>query len=247
MRSSALRYALPLVWAAAASLPLAACQSTQDQSAEIAASLGPVKVEKGLSIKKESRDVKVLDTALLTDKNGTAVVVTVENVSDQQLVNVPILLEVLDKGGESIYRNDIPGIEPTLAYLSVIRPGETVDWVHNQVLPSGKPDSVKVKVGETTSTLDGSLPDIEVNEPEYEQDPVSGINAAGSAINHTDEVHKRLLVYGVSRNGDEIVAAGRAALEDMKPERERIYHIYFIGDPEQGELSVSSFPTLQAK
>lgn len=247
MRFSAVRLALPLLWAAAAPTLLAACQSTQDQSAEIGASLGPVKVEKGLSIKKESRDVKVLDTALLTDENGTVAVVTVENVSDQQLVNVPILLDVLDKAGKSIYRNDIPGIEPTLAYLPVIGPGQTVDWVHNQVLPAGEPDSLEVKVGETSSTFDGPLPDIEVNEPKYQQDPVSGINAAGSAINHTGEVHKRLLIYGVSRKGDEIVAAGRAALEDMKPERERIYHIYFIGDPEQGELSVSSFPTLQAK
>lgn len=239
---------IALAAAALAGLALVAgCQSTQDKSAQIAASLGPVEVEKGLSIKKESKDVEIVDTALLSDKNGTAAVVTVENNSEERLVNVPILLTVLDKSGKSIYRNDIPGIEPALAYIPIIEPGETMDWVHNQILPAGKPDELEVKIGETEQRFDGELPDIEVNEPEYQQDPVSGINARGTAINQTADVHKRLLVYGVSRRGDEVVAAGRAALEDMKPERERVYHIFFIGDPQQGDLSVTSFPTLQAK
>jgi hypothetical protein len=236
-----------LLAAAVVATPLAACQSTQDKSAEIAASLGPVSVEKGLSIKKESKVVNVVDTAMITDKNGTAAVVTLENTSEDQLVNVPILIEVLDKAGKSIYSNDIPGIETALAYVPVIGPGETMDWVHNQILPAGEPADLEVKVGETESKLDGPLPDFEVGNTTYEQDPVSGINAVGTAVNNTGEVHKRLLFYGVVRQGDEVIAAGRAAIEDMKPDRQKTFHIFFIGDPEQGDLSVTWFPTLEAK
>lgn len=222
----------------------AGCQSTQSKSAELLAELGPVKKEKGLEIRKESEDVEVLDTALLHDANGTAVVVTVKNQSDQTLADVPILINVLDAKGKSIYRNDIPGIETALAYIPILKPGETLDWVNNQVLAVGQPKEVKVEVGADARTYPGAIPDVEVSEPSLETDQVSGINAAGTVVNHTAEQQERILIYGVARRGDEIVAAGRAAVERANPERRRYYHLFFIGDPEGADLSISSFPTL---
>jgi hypothetical protein len=222
------------------------CESTQDKSAAIAESLGPVQQEKGLEIKEESKDVEVVDTALLSSAGETAVVVELRSRAKEPLVNVPILIDVLDAKGKSVYRNDIPGIEPALAYVPLIRPNETFAWVHNQVLAIGKPDSVKVKVGASDATLTGEIPDIEVRQPELENDVVSGRNARGVAINHTGEIHERLLVYGVVRRGDEIVAAGRAAIEEMKPDKPLVYRIYFVGDPRGADLEIASFPTLNS-
>lgn len=225
---------------------LAGCETTQEQSAQIAADLGPVEVEKGLVIDRESRDVEVLDTTLLTDANGSAVVVAVKNKSDETLVDVPILIDVLDEKGKSVYSNDVPGLEPALTSIPLLKPQETLDWVNNQVLTVGEPKDVEVEVGAGAGTLSTEIPDIEVGEPELERDPVSGVNAAGFATNNTTEQHDRLLIYGVARSGGEIVAAGRAAVEKLNPERQRVYHVYFIGDPEGAEISVTSFPTLQS-
>lgn len=236
---------MPVLFVVAASAAvLAGCETTQERSARITAELGPVKKEKGLVIDEESKDVEVLDTTLLTDPNGTAVVVEVKNTSDETLVDVPIGIDVLDAKGKSVYRNDLPGLEPALTSIPLLKAGETLDWVNNQVLPLGEPDDVKVEVGADAALLEGEIPDIEIGEPELKNDPVSGINATGAAINNTDEQHDRLVIFGVARSGGEIVAAGRAAVEKLNPERRRAYHVYFIGDPKGAELELTSFPTL---
>jgi hypothetical protein len=242
MRSAALPLALTLPLAA-----LAGCTSTQEKSEQIAQSLGPVQQEKGLEITEESDVVEVVSTTLLTDKTGSAVVVTLHNDSDEDLTNVPVAIDVLDANGQSVYANDIPGLEPALTEVPLIEAGSDVDWVHNQILATGRPDTVDVRVGKSNTTLAGELPDIEVSEPELETDPVSGVAATGVAINHTSELHKRLLLYGVARDGEEIVAAGRGALVDMKPERRLHYDVFFVGDPKAGEVTVSSFPTLDSQ
>lgn len=222
---------------------LAGCESTQDESARIAAELGPVKKEKGLDIDEESKDVKVLDTTVLSDANGTAVVVSVENESDQDLLDVPIGIDVLDAKGKSVYKNDSPGLQEGLTSIPLLKAGETLEWVNNQVLPIGEPKKVEVQIGADAETLSEDLPDVEVQDPKLEKDPVSGINAAGVALNNTTE-QQALLIYGVAREGDEIVAAGRALLEKIAPEKQRVYHVYFIGNPEGAQIDVTSFPTV---
>ena len=46
---------------------------------------------------------------------------------------------MLDAKGKSVYRNDIPGIEPALAAMPFIPAGGETDWVHDQILAAGKP------------------------------------------------------------------------------------------------------------
>lgn len=220
------------------------CQSTQDKSAEIADSLGPVAQEKGLVINQPSRDVEVVGSTVLSAEGQSAVVVELRNNSDRALTDVPIRIDVRDTAGRSLYRNDFPGIEPALASVPLIQPGETVEWVHDQVLTPEPAKSVKVQVGESEGSQAAELPDIEVRPPELEKDPVSGINARGIAVNKTGETNERLLIYGVARRGGEIVAAGRAAIEQIKPDKPLVYRVYFVGDPAGAELSITSYPTL---
>lgn len=230
---------------AACAVAVAGCQSTQSKSAEIAAELGPVKERKGLKITKESKDVKVLDTTLLSAGRENAVVVEVKNETDQTLTDIPIAINVLDAKGKSVFKNDLPGLERALNHIPILKPGETLDWVNNQVLAIGKPDSVKVEVGADAVPLSTPIPDIEVSEPKLENDSVTGLNAAGTATNKSGERQERLLLYGVAKQGDKVVAAGRAAIEKMNPDRNRAYHIFFVGDPEGADIEVSYFPTLE--
>ncbi len=225
---------------------LSACQSTQSKSAELEAKGGTQLLsEEGLEIKHVNPDVKVTSTALLSNAEGNAVVVDVHNDSAQNLTEVPILIEVENSKGKSFYKNDIPGIEPALASIPYIPAHGDAEWVNDQVLGVGVPKSVKVKIGIGGGTHSGPIPDIEVSEPKIEGDPVSGISATGSVVNKTGEDQRRLLLYVVARKGSEVVAAGRGAIEHLKPEVKALkYTIFFIGDPSGADLKLSEFPAL---
>jgi hypothetical protein len=231
---------------AALALGLTACQSTKEKSAELEKEgAGTLISEKGLEIKKLNPDVEVTGKSLLVGPEGSAVVVDVHNDSGQALTGVPILIDVRDARGKSVYRNDIPGIEPALASIPYIPAHGDAEWVDDQVFAAGKPKSVEVKVGAGGSTFSGELPEIEVSEPTLAGDPVSGISAAGTVVNRTGTDQGRLLLYVVARRGDEVVAAGRGAIEHLKPETKELkYTVFFIGDPHGAELRLTEMPTL---
>jgi hypothetical protein len=241
-----MRVALTAGLAVSALTGLAGCQSTQSHSAELEKEgAKTLLASSGLQIKKESTDVKVTSTTLLTDANGSAVAVGLHNDSSQSLINVPILINVLDAKGKSVYSNDIPGIEPALATVPYIPAGGEVEWINDQVLATGKPKSVKVKVGASTDTYSGPLPDIEVTAPTLEGDPVSGLEATGKVVNRTGEEQKRLLLYVVARSGGKVVAAGRGAIEHMKASTKPLhYDVFFIGNPAGAKLELTQFPAL---
>jgi hypothetical protein len=225
---------------------LTACQSTQGKSAELEAKGGTQLLdEKGLTIKQINPDVKVTSKALLTGAEGNAVVVDVHNDSAENLTEVPILIEVTNSKGKSFYKNDIPGIEPALASIPYIPAHGDAEWVNDQVLGVGKPKSVKVKIGTGGGTYSGALPDIQVSQPKIEGDPVSGVSATGDVVNKTGEDQRRLLLYVVARKGSEVLAAGRGAIEHLKPELKALkYTVFFVGDPSGADLKLSEFPAL---
>jgi hypothetical protein len=229
-----------------AAASLVACQSTQSRSAELEEEgAKTLLADSGVKIEKESTEVKVTSATVLSDSNGGAAVVSLHNSSDKNLVEVPILVDVIDAKGKSVYTNAIPGIEPALAAVPYIPAGGDVEWVNDQVLGAGKPKSVKVKVGESTNSYSGAQPEIEVSAPRVEGDPVSGIEATGTVVNKTGEDQGRLLLYAVGRSGGKVVAAGRGAIEHLKPGTKPLhYDIFFIGDPTGTDLELTEFPTL---
>lgn len=238
---------MPLAVAlAGVALVLSGCESTQDKSAKIASELGPVAQEKGLKISKRSEDVKVVSTTLLSDENGSAVVVELRNDSNRDLTDVPLLIDVLDAKGKSVYRNDIPGIEPALAAVPMISAGDSVFWVHDQVLAAGKPASVKATAGAGGEAFAGEPPAVAVSDPRLESDRFTGVAAGGEVVNESGEDIERVLLYAVARQGGRIVAAGRGAIEPLKSKpKPAPYNVYFIGDPAGAELTVTEFPTLR--
>ncbi len=226
-------------------LVVTGCESTQDKSAKIAAELGPVAKEKGLRITKRSKDVKVVSTTLLTESEASAVVVRVHNDSDEDLVEVPIGIDVLDAKGRSVYRNDIPGIEPALAAVPFVAAGEDAYWVNDQILATGKPASVKATVGAGGTPYTGEQPEIAVSEPKVEGDPFSGVLAGGNVVNESGEDQGRLLLYAIASKQGKIVAAGRGAIEKLKAEPKPLpYNVYLVGDPKGAHVEVVELPTL---
>lgn len=228
---------------------LAGCESSQDKSARLEAQAGTILLEQeGLEVTRESTDVKVVDTAVLTDKYGSAAVITVRNDSGQDLVDVPISIDVRGKNGASVFRNDLPGLEQALIAVPLVPAGETVDWVHDQVLATGTPAAVKAKIGASTRALTSELPDLDVGDPKLIEDPVSGTEATGPVINRSGEEQREILLYAVARKGEEIVAAGRGVIPRIKSNTKPVdYHIFFIGDPRGADIAITVFPRIETK
>lgn len=242
---TALRAFPALVALAGVALLTSGCESTQDKSAKIAAELGPVKQEEGLKIGKASKDVKVVAATVLSDREGAAVVVEVHNDSDRDLVDVPIAIDVRDAKGRSVYRNDVPGLETALTAIPYVAAGADTVWVNDQVLATGEPKSVEVTVGSEASPFAGEVPKFTATAPKLEGDPYSGVVADGNVVNESGAENERVLLYAVARRGEEILAAGRGAIEHVKDKRKPLpYNIYFIGDPRGAEVTVTVFPTL---
>lgn len=228
---------------------LSACQSTQSRSAELEEENATVLLqEEGVTVTKEDPDIEVASSTLLSEAEGNAIVVELRNRSGEDLVDVPIALDVLDAKGRSVYTNDAPGLEQALVAVPFIPARGEAVWVHDQVLATGEPASVEVKIGVGGKPYDGEQPDIEVSAPKLEGDPSSGIVADGEVVNRTGEDQNRFLIFAVARRGDEIVAAGRSAIEHLKPETKPApYNVYFIGDPRGAELDLYEYPTLHVE
>jgi hypothetical protein len=246
---SAARPLLAIGLALLATGALSACQSTQSRSAELEEENATVLLEEeGLSVTKEDPDIEVVSTTVLSEAEGHAVVVELRNRSNEDLVDVPVALDVLDAKGRSVYTNDAPGLEQALVAVPFIPARGEAVWVNDQVLATGKPASAEVKVGVGGTPYDGEQPEIDVSEPQLEGDPTSGVVADGDVVNRTGEDQNRFLIYGVARQAGKVVAAGRAAIEHLKPEAKKVpYNIYFIGDPTGADLSLYEYPTLPAE
>ena len=223
---------------------LSGCQSTQAKSAELAKE-GAKLIDPGtVQIGDENVQVDVLETALLTDQYGTAVAVTLKNNSDRFLANLPIQIDVRDKKGNSIFKNDQVGTSPALLGYPLVGPGQTVTWVHDQILVSSKATSVKVTVGSKVDPPPaGEPPKIVVSDTKLQTDPVSGVEVVGKAENLSPLDQQELILFCVARRGGKIVAAGRGGLKKLSGGQKADFASFFIGDPRGGDVTVEAPPT----
>jgi hypothetical protein len=222
--------------------PLTACESTQDKSRRLAAQGKGLLAEEGVAVAKRTRDVKVVSTDVLTDENGTAAVVTLRNVSKRTLWHLPISIDVRGAAGRSVFRNDQPGLEPTLAHVPLLRPGQTFTWVNDQVSSSGPAHSVRVKVGAGKSIEGARLPKLVLSGRRLQDDPVSGVAAVGLAANRSKVELRKVVVFAIARRGGRVVAAGRGQIARLKPGKRVHFQAFFIGNPRGARIELSAPP-----
>jgi hypothetical protein len=223
----------------------AGCESTQEKSERLSKRGSQAFTEKGLRITEVSREVRVGAAQVLDDREQqvTAAVVELENRSNRVLVNVPVAIDVRDRRGRSLFRNNAPGIEPSLVGPAVLEPRRRVAWVNDQVVVAGAPSAVRVKVGATSQPPPAELPELDVTPPRISGDPVSGVAATGVVTNESGILQRKLVVYGVVRRGGRVVAAGRSGIERLRPGRRAPYKIFFVGDPRGGRVELFVPPT----
>lgn len=230
--------ALPAAVLVCGALLAAGCQSTQDKAAKLAASSSEAFEETGVTVTEENPDVEVVKTWTVSDANGTAVAVRVRNTGDQRLVDVPIAVDVQDAAGASVFRNDDPGLEPSLAGLPLLRAGETITWVNDQVTPTGEPAAAEAKVGVQKDVLAPKEPRLTLQQITRERD-AEGEVVSGFIMNKSDIDQRNVVVYGVATKGGDVIAAGRGQVPRVQAGKRVRFNVFFIGDPRGGTLDLA--------
>jgi hypothetical protein len=222
-------------------------ETTQEKSATKAKlAKRAITGQKGLSIGKANRDIEVTSSGVVQDPNGVAAVVRLKNTGRTQAV-LPVAITVSDAKGKKLYANDVPGLDPSLVSLPVLRAGEEVDWVNNQILVAGHAKAVTAEVGAAKSSPSGALPEITLGKVEVGRD-ADGTYAKGTVANASAIPQKRLVISCVARKRGRILAAGRGIVDRLAPaadsRRPTTFTVFFIGDPKGAAVDCAAPPTV---
>jgi hypothetical protein len=239
------RRAGALVLAAAAPLGLAACESTADKSARIARE-GRAAVHGGgtLRIDRPNADVRAVRAVVVRGAGGAAAAaVELRNRGARAQADVPVLIDVRDATGASVYRNDAVGLQPALQRIASVRGGRSVWWVNDQVQAATAPRSVRARVG-TARTVGGAA-DVALRDVHFETD-ATGRFLTGIATNKSRTVVRDVPVFAVALRGRRVVAAGRALLTKLPPaaaaRKPFHFRLFFVGDPRHARIVLTVAP-----
>lgn len=225
--------------ALAISLALCGCQSTQERSAELQRDAKhTLLASQGVSVTKESPNVRVVHSTLIHTSTATAVVVQMRNVSAKTLRDAPIGLTVKDAKGGVLYQNNAPGLESSLTKVAVLEPGAETVWVDDQVQVAGTPASASGLVGEATTS--SHVPRMAVQNARLSSEPGAEATESGDVANRSTVPQANLVVYAIARRAGRIVAAGRAVLPEIGAGTSVPFQIYFVGNPQGAQVEVSA-------
>jgi hypothetical protein len=130
----------------------------------------------------------------------------------------------------------------------VLGAGQEADWVNNQILVAGKATKVAAQVGAAKGKAGAhGLPKIVLSNIKAGRDE-DGDYAKGTVANASAIVQKRLVISCVARDGDKVLAAGRAIVDRLAPaaasRKPATFTVFFIGDPQQARLTCTAPPTV---
>jgi hypothetical protein len=222
---------------------LSACESTADKSAAIAAR-GLVAVKGGGTLKiTPNAEVHVERSAVVRGAGGSvAAAVQLRNAGARAQRDVPVLIDVRDAKGASVYRNDAVGLQPALQRLTLIGRTSSAWWVNDQVTPSAPPKSVRVKVGAAKAVL--APPRVALSDVHFDGDS-TGRYLTGTVVNRSRTALTGVLVFAVALKGKAVVAAGRALVAKLpaagapKPTH---FRLFFVGEPRGARLALTVAP-----
>ena len=236
-----------LALVALATLALAGCETTEEKSAQLervakhskhlAEASEPLRALVGAP---PSSKVKVQGTSVVHTSEGAAAVVWVRNTTGTTLHRIPILIEVKDAAGASVYTNNQVGISPSLTSVPSLPAGGSLEWVDDQVQATGTPASVSATLGDgETGGGPASLP---VKASVSEQS-ANGGTVEGTVTNPTGAAQSEVVVYATAHHGSELVAAGRAVVNEVPASGSSHFQLFLIGDPSGAALRYSASPT----
>jgi hypothetical protein len=235
--------AAALVVVVASAAGLSACESTADKSARIAAE-GKQAVQATGTLKiQRNADVRVSRAVVVRGAGGTvAAAVEVRNAGARAQRDVPVLIDVRDARGASLYKNDTVGLQPALQRLATVAGKRSAWWVNDQVTAASTPKSVSARVGAAPGA--GAIPAVRVSRPHFDGDS-TGRYLTGTVVNPSRSVLHNIPIFAVALKGSRVVAAGRA-LVPMLPAagspKKVVFRLFFVGDPRGARVVLTVAP-----
>jgi hypothetical protein len=233
--------ASPTLALCAAAMFLAAavsgCATTQDANKRIDVRFDrTLASRKPLELRGTDRDVKVVRTAVVGGKDGSAIVVVLRNTGDQPVNDLPI--EVGPQGGRAI--NTAANVPYFQSHAPAIAPGHEVTWVYASKDPIGSSQAF-AGVGAPSSpplTTAGQVSDLDASAKN------GGTSVRAAITNDTGVPQYDLDVYAVARKGGHYVAAGRTSLEHLGVSKTAHLTLPVIGDAKGTQIQVFAPQTL---
>jgi hypothetical protein len=224
-------------------LALAGCESTQERSAKLRARAHHLSLaSSGLRIGRTSTQATVVGAIAIEGSEGAAVAVTVRNRSSRPLHEVPIAVTVTDGAGNTLYRNDTPGLEAALTTIPSLAPHETLTWVDDQVPKLSAGGRASAVLGEAPASSAG-VPALAVSAMRQIEDPANGIGTSATVVNSSPVAQRTLVVYAVARSGTRIVAAGRAVIPEVPARASAPVQVYWVGDVRGARIELRPSPS----
>lgn len=238
MRAAAAAFAAGLIV-----LGASGCETTQEQSAKIARTLGHQSAIAGTTrLGAANRDVRIGREVLLTAAGQSAVALELTNTSTRAQTDFPVLIEVLDAKGRAVYRNNTTGIEPSIQQLALLAPHATAWWVDNEVLASGGvPKTATGQLGAATAQAPSTLPSI-TTEAVSASDSFPGPHVSATVRNRSTIAQRQLPVYAVALRGGRVVGAGRAIIPSLAPGASAQVQVPMVGSVSESTISLTVAP-----
>ncbi len=235
-----IRTAAALAATAAIVVGATGCQTTQEQSAKIGRRLGHQSAIAGTTVLGAvNRDVRVTRSVLLSTGGQSAVALELTNTSAVAQADFPVLVDVLDAKGRSIYRNDTKGIQASIQQLALLAPHASAWWVDNEVLASGTPSRVTASVGAAAASAPATLPAIGTRSVSA-SDSFPGPHVSVTIVNRSPIAQRQLAVYAVALRGATVVGAGRGIVAALAPGASSQVLIPMIGQVSGSSISVTA-------
>jgi len=225
-----------------AAISFAACQSTEQESAELARvggaqPAGPAALALGAS----NRSVRASQVTLVSEPGRLAVAARLTNASARAQANVPLLVTVTGRGGKTLYTNGTGGIEASLQRIALLRGGQSAWWVDDQVLSSQPASAARLRAGTGSSGAGAGGIAVSTSAPQITRQ--GGVaTLAASLVNRSSTAHSKVPVYAVAVRGGRVVAAGRAVVPILPghPGASVTFQIVLVGNPAGASLQLDA-------
>ena len=220
------------------------CETTQELSAKIGHKLGHQSAVAGTTgIGAANRQVRVV-RAQIVPGNPAAVALELTNTSASPQVDIPVLIDVRDAKGRSVYRNDTTGIDPSLQQLALLDAHATVWWVDNQILASGgAPSSVVARIGAATGKAPAVLPQLRATKVSA-SNSFPGPHVDATLRNGSAVTQAQLPAYVVALRGGRVVGAGRGIVASLAPGANAPVEVPMTGAVTGATITVSVAPSV---
>jgi hypothetical protein len=237
------RRTLALAGCGVLTVAVSACESTEQESARLAAGAGSqadAAAAGSLRLGASNRTVRVQDVTVLSAGGRTAVAARLTALSASAQADVPLLVEVSGASGKPLYSNGAAGLEPSLQRIAVLAPHRAAWWVDDQVIASqpAKAASVRVGTGRATRAGAGDSPaatGVHVGEQ-------AGLSVvSGELVNHSSRALDHVPVFAVALRGGHVVAAGRAVVSSLPAGNgaSAPFQAFLVGNPAGASIQVT--------